>query len=146
MRHTGEPERYSPAVLATFARNPTAVGRGLLAGGLSILAGLLAAIGSWPGLAFALAQLGIAVAVVLRWRSMWPPAWAVLVLIPPPLAAARHWTVRLPGACQCARLAHPPPALVSLTGLAVLIDLALFALALALTVANRRAMVGKLSP
>lgn len=127
-------------MLGKATRHRLALGRGMLATGLVISAGLLAAVGGWSGLVLALLQLAVAAAVTVRWNSVWPPAWAILALLPGPVAAVRHWTVQLPGACQCARMAHPP-ALVSLAGLAVLVDVALLGLASAVTLANRRTMV-----
>lgn len=130
---------YSPTVRST-------VGRAVLGLGLLASAALMAALGGWSGAILGAAQAGLAVTVAVRLRSPRPAAWAVLVLIPAPLAAARHWTARLPGGCRCARLPHPPPGLVSVTGLAVLLDLGLLGLALALTAAHLRPKVGKSSP
>jgi hypothetical protein len=120
------------------------VGRAVLATGLVASAGLSAIVGSWSGTLLAAAQVGLAAVVALRLGSPRPAAWAVLVLIPGPLAAARHWTADLPGACRCARLPHPPPGLVSLTGLTVALDLVLLGLALVLTAADLRQKGGKI--
>jgi hypothetical protein len=121
-------------------------GRLTLALGLLVSAGLLAAGGDWWGLAIGTSQVGLAAAIALRPSSPWPPAWTVLAALPAPVAAARHWAAHLPGACKCARLPHPPPGLVSLTGLAVAVDIGLLAVALAVTAASRTAKVGKLAP
>jgi hypothetical protein len=130
---------YSPPVRST-------VGRAVLGLGLVASAALMAALGGWPGAILGAVQAVLAMVVAVRLRSPRPAAWAVLVLIPAPLAAGRHWTADLPGACRCARLPHPPPGLVSVTGLAVLLDLGLLGLALALTAAHLRPKVGKSSP
>jgi len=122
------------------------MGRAVLAIGLIACAGLMAMVGGWSGAVLGAVQAGVGAAVALRLGSPRPAAWAVLVLVPGPLAAARHWTAQLPGACQCARLPHPPPGLVSMTGLGVALDLVLLSLALALTAADLRPKVGKSSP
>jgi hypothetical protein len=118
----------------------------LLATGLIVSAAVVSAIGGWWGWAIGAAQLALGAAIVAWPASPAPAAAAVLVLIPAPLAAIRHWTARLPGGCRCAVLSHPPPGLVSLTGLVVALDVLLLALALWLTATNRKAQVGKSSP
>jgi len=118
----------------------------LLATGLAISAALVSAVGGWWGIAIGVTQAALALAVFLRPQSHGAQAGSILTLIPAPLAAARHWTARLPGMCHCSRLPHPPPGLVSLTGLVVALDLALIGLALWLTAANRQAEMGKSSP
>jgi hypothetical protein len=118
----------------------------LLATGLFISATLVAAVGSWWGWGIGALQGAIGVAVVCWPRSPRPVAAAVLALVPPVLAAVRHWTARLPGACACARLPHPPPALVSVTGLVVAIDGLLVGLTLWLLATTRGAEVGKSRP
>jgi hypothetical protein len=120
-------------------------GGGALAGGLLVSAVFLTAVGGWSGLGLGVAQVGLGAAIVLRPRSPWPPAWSIPALLPGPFAATVHWTAHLPGGCGCARLAHPPPGLVSLTGAAVALDIALLGLAVGVTAANRRAEVGKSS-
>lgn len=117
----------------------------MLATGLLASAGLVAAVGGRWGVAVALAQMAVAAAIATHLLSPWPPAWAILATLPAPIAAARHWTAGLPGACQCTRLPHPPPGLISLTGLAVLVDVGLLVAALVVTNAARTAEVGKLS-
>lgn len=130
---------------------PAAVGQRLtrggiaLAGGLIVSAVLLAAVGGWSGTGLGVVQVGLGAAIVVRPTSPWPPAWSILALVPGPFAAIVHWTAHLPGGCRCARLAQPPPALVSVTGAAVALDIALLGLAFGLTAANRRAEVGKSS-
>jgi hypothetical protein len=131
-------------VPAADGQRPTRGGIAL-AGGLLISAVLLAAVGGWSGTGLGVVQVGLGAAIVLRPTSPWPPAWSILAVLPGPFAAIVHWTARLPGGCGCARLAHPPPALLSLTGAAVAFDIALLALAVGLTAANRRAEVGKSS-
>ena len=130
------PRRYSPAVTAA---------RLLLATGLGVSAVLVSAIGGWWGLAMGTVQGALALAIFLRSRSSGVQAGAVLALVPPPLAAVRHWTARLPGVCRCARLPHPPPGLVSVTGLVVALDVVLIGLALWLAAANRQSEMGKSS-
>jgi hypothetical protein len=117
----------------------------LLATGLLLSAGLLTALGGWAGLAIGVAQAVVAVALLLRPSTAGPLAGAILLLVPAPLAAVRHWTARLPGACRCVRLPHPPPGLVSLTGLVVALDLLLLGLAMWLTAAHRQRELGKSS-
>jgi hypothetical protein len=133
------PALQSPAV----RRNSSRV---ILASGLCVSAALVAAQGGWPALVLAAAQLALAGAIVVRWTSPWPPAWAVLALVVAPVEAVRHWTARLPGACPCARLPHPPPGLWSLTGLAVLVDVGLLALALWLVTAHQPRKMEKSPP
>ncbi|MDQ1394720.1 MAG: hypothetical protein QOF30_3697 [Acidimicrobiaceae bacterium] len=118
----------------------------ILATGLVVSAIVVSAIGGWWGWAIGAAQVAIGAAVVARPASPAPAAAAILVLIPAPLGATRHWTAHLPGGCGCAALSHPPPGLVSLTGLVVTLDVLLLVLALWLTATNRRARVGKSSP
>ncbi len=143
------PRRYSPAVPGADRRQGLTAGRLLLATGLLISAALLSFVGGGWGLAFGASQAALGVAALLRPRSPLPLAGALLLLVPAPLAAIRHWTARLPGACRCARLPKPPPGLVSLTGLAVTLDLALLGLALWLAAADskhRHAEVVRSSP
>jgi hypothetical protein len=129
------------------ARRPAVTAaRLLLATGLIVSAVMVSAIGGWWGWAIGAAQLALGVAIVARPAPPAPAAAAVLVLIPAPVAATRHWTAHLPGGCRCAALAHPPPGLVSLTGVAVALDVALLALSLWLTATNLKAQVGKSSP
>lgn len=106
--------------------------------GLLVSGGLLAIIGGWSGLLFGVVQVVCAAAVVRRPASRGPLVGALVTVFLPPVAAIRHWTARLPGACPCARLPHPP-ALVSWTGLAVLLDIGLVGLAILLAAASRRA-------
>jgi hypothetical protein len=115
----------------------------LLATGLVASAALICLVGGGWGYAIGAVQAALAVAIVVRRGSLVPVATAVAALAPPPLAATRHWTARLPGACRCARLPHPPPGLVSVTGLAVALDLALLGLTLWLMATNRTPEVGK---
>ncbi len=115
----------------------------LLATGLAVSAGLVIVAGAGSGgggwaIGIGGGQAALAGALLLRPRSTGPLAGAVLFLIPAPLAAVRHWSARLPGACQCARLPQPAPGLVSLTGLVVVIDLALLGLTLRLAATRRR--------
>lgn len=120
--------RYSPPMTPT---------RSALAAGLLVSGALLAILGGWSGVAFAVLQAGCAVALV-RWpASPGPVGGALVAVFLPPVAAIRHWTARLPGACPCARLPHPP-ALVSWTGLVVLLDIVMLALAIFLATAHRR--------
>ena len=136
----GQRRQYSPAV-----RLRLKAGRLSLATALVVCALLLTATGGLPGLVLGGAQAALAVAIVIQPASPWPAAWAVMALLPGPLLAARHWTAGLPGACHCARLRRPPPALVSLTGLAVVVDLAVLALALWLIAATHRAATSALA-
>jgi hypothetical protein len=116
-----------------------------LATGLLLSAALLIAIGGWWGLVIGVAQGALGIAAFARPGARAPLAGAVVALVPAPLAATRHWTARLPGSCSCARLPHPPPGLVSATGLVVAFDLALLGLALWQAAAIRRAEVEKSS-
>ena len=120
--------------------------RFLVAPGLVVSAVVVAALGGWWGVAIGAVQAAAGVALFLRPRSPGPRAAAGLALVAPPVAAIRHWTARLPGVCRCARLPHPPPGLVSLTGLAVALDVGLLGLALWRTAAHRQAEMGKSSP
>jgi hypothetical protein len=122
---------------------PGAVGREgprsarlLLAPGLIVSAALVAAVGGGWGYGIAAVQLALGATLLVRpqWRG--PIAGAMISLVPAPLAAIRHWTAGLPGSCKCARLPHPPPALVSVTGVAVAFDLVLLGYALWLTAAR----------
>jgi hypothetical protein len=112
-----------------------------LASGLTVSALLLAARGGWPGAVIGAAQLAAAVALLLR--PVRPTgkgtlAVAALALVPAPVLALRHWTAGLPLVCQCSGPAKPAPGLLSLTGLAVAIDLALLVLAIGPVLAARR--------
>jgi hypothetical protein len=109
----------------------------LLAGGLIVSAGLVWTVGGAWGYVIGAIQLALGVAVIVRPNARGPLAGAMISLVPAPLAAVRHWTAQLPATCHCARLPHPPPALVSVTGLAVAFDLALLGYALWLTASPR---------
>ena len=127
---------------------PGAVGREgprsarlLLAPGLIVSAALVAAVGGGWGYVIAAIQVALGAAIFLKPQSRGPIAGAMISLVPAPLAAIRHWTAGLPDTCKCARLPHPPPALVSLTGLAVAANLVLLGYALWLTAARRQLQV-----
>jgi hypothetical protein len=117
-------------------RPPSA--RLLLAPGLIVSAGLVLAVGGVWGYVIGAVQLVLGVALFLRPRSQGAIIGATLSLVPAPWAAIRHWTAGLPGACRCARLPHPPPGLASVTGLAVLVQVALLGYAVWFTAAHRR--------
>lgn len=133
-------------------RDGLTAARFLLATGLVVSAGLLSVVGGWWGLALGAAQAALAVAALFRPQSPSPLAGAMLSLVPAPLEAARHWIARLPVGCRCARLPHPPPGLVSVTGLMVVLDVSLLALTAWMTAtkrnaeAKRNAEVGTSSP
>jgi hypothetical protein len=110
----------------------------LLALGLMVSAGLVAAVGGAWGYVIAALQVALGGALLVRPQARGPIAGAMISLVPAPLAAIRHWSAGLPGTCKCARLPHPPPGLVSLTGLAVAVDLSLLGYALWLTAARRQ--------
>lgn len=137
--------RYSPLVLGAVGGPHVRAARLLVATGLVVSAALLSVVGGGWGAVIGAVQAALGAALVLWPHSSAPLGGAVLAVAPVPLAAARHWTAGLPGACRCARLPHPPPPLVSLTGLAVTLDIVLLALILWLAAALRHGKVGKSS-
>jgi hypothetical protein len=127
-------------------REVVTAARLVLATGLIVSAVVVSVVGGWWGWSIGAAQLALGIAVVAWPTSPAPAAVAVVVLIPAPLAAIRHWTAHLPGGCRCAALSHQPPGLVSLIGVAVALDVSLLTLTLWLTATNRKARVGNSSP
>jgi hypothetical protein len=132
-------------VPGTVRRDGLTVARALLALGLIVSGIVVAAIGGWTGLVLGAGQVAMGTAALLWPRSSGPLGGALLFLVPVPLEAARRWTNRLPLTCPCVRSAHPP-ALVSVTGLAVVLDLALIAVLLHQAARQRRGAVGRSSP
>lgn len=125
-------------------REGLTVARALLPLGLMVSGVVVAAIGGWSGAVLGAGQVAMGAAALLWPLSGGPLGGALLFLIPVPLEAARRWTNRLPLTCPCVRSAHPP-ALMSTTGLAVTLDLALIALLMHQAARKRRAAVGRSS-
>jgi hypothetical protein len=118
----------------------------VLSVGLVTSGALVAVVGGTWGIAFGVAQVAAGVGVGVWRRSRDPLVAGLVSLVAPVLVTARHWSAGVPGVCHCARLPHPAPALVSTTGLAVLLDVVLVGLTVAVLAANRQVEVGNSSP
>lgn len=120
---------YSPAV---------SVARIVLATGLVVSGALVAVVGGAWGVAFGVAQAAAGIGVAVWGRSRDPLVAGLVTLIAPVVVTARHWSAGVPGVCHCARLPHPAPALVSATGLAVLLDVLLLGVTVTVLAGNRQ--------